>query len=68
MADKLTPEERDEGWSRIYKYREWLLTHVLKAATIVILPLDEGKPNYRDAPPPYVTQILSPLHALYYPV
>ncbi|KAH8753093.1 amidase [Diaporthe sp. PMI_573] len=64
MADKLTPEERDEGWSRIYKYREWLLTHVLKAATIVILPLDEGKPNYRDASPP-AFGLLSGYHPLY---
>lgn len=35
-----------------YIYREWLLRHVFKAWTIVVLPLDEGKPNYRDAPPP----------------
>lgn len=51
-ADKLTPEERDEGWQRIYTYREWLLSHVFKVGTIVVLPVDEGKPNYRDALPP----------------
>ncbi len=52
MADKVSPEERDERWERIYTYRKWLLDNVLREGTVLVLPVDEGKPNYRDAPPP----------------
>ncbi len=52
MADKVSPEERNEGWERIYTYKKWLLDNVLREGTVLVLPVDEGKPNYRDAPPP----------------
>ncbi|KAK7408490.1 hypothetical protein QQX98_009357 [Neonectria punicea] len=51
-ADKVTPEERDEGWERIYTYRKWLLDNIFTEGSILVLPIDEGRPNYRDAPPP----------------
>jgi hypothetical protein len=50
-AEKVTPEERNEGWERIYTYRKWLLEKVFLEGTLVVLPVDEGKPNYRDATP-----------------
>jgi hypothetical protein len=52
MADKLTLEERNQGWERICTYKQWLLQNVFKEGTIVILPIDEGKPNSRENPPP----------------
>lgn len=52
LADKLTLEERNQGWERIRTYKQWLLQNVFKEGTIVILPIDEGKPNSRENPPP----------------
>lgn len=52
MADKITPEERDEGWERIYTYMKWLLENIFANGAVLVLPVDEGNPNYRDAPPP----------------
>lgn len=51
-ADQVTPEERDEGWARIYTYRKWLLDNIFTEGSILVLPIDEGRPNYRDTPPP----------------
>ncbi|KAK7425917.1 Chitinase 2 [Neonectria magnoliae] len=51
-ADKVTSEERDEGWERIYTYRKWLLDNIFTERSILVLPIDEGRSNYRDAPPP----------------
>jgi hypothetical protein len=52
QADKLTPKERDEGWERVYTYREWLLDNVFTEGTVVILPVDDGTPNNRENSPP----------------
>ncbi|KAF7887327.1 hypothetical protein EAF00_009621 [Botryotinia globosa] len=52
QADKTTPEARDKGWECIYTYRKWLLANVFKDGAIVVLPIDEGKPNNRENPPP----------------
>ncbi|TGO08218.1 hypothetical protein BTUL_0220g00080 [Botrytis tulipae] len=52
QADKTTPEARDKGWERIYTYRKWLLANVFKDGAIVVLPIDEGKPNNRENPSP----------------
>ncbi|KAH6974099.1 amidase signature domain-containing protein [Ilyonectria sp. MPI-CAGE-AT-0026] len=51
-ADQVTPEDRDEGWARIYTYRKWLLDNIFTEGSILVLPIDEGRPNYRDTPPP----------------
>ncbi|KAK4154628.1 hypothetical protein C8A00DRAFT_32585 [Chaetomidium leptoderma] len=32
--------------------KKWLLNNVFREGTALVLPVDEGKPNYRDAPPP----------------
>ncbi|TGO30774.1 hypothetical protein BPAE_0003g00580 [Botrytis paeoniae] len=52
QSNKTTSEARDQGWKRIYTYRKWLLANVFKDGTIVILPIDEGKLNNRENPPP----------------
>lgn len=51
MADKVTSEKPDDGWERIYTYKKWLLEHVFVQG-VLVLPIEEEKPNYRDAPPP----------------
>ncbi|TGO51362.1 hypothetical protein BOTNAR_0359g00120 [Botryotinia narcissicola] len=62
QANKTSPEARDEGWERIYTYRKWLLANVFKDGAIVVLPIDEGKPNNRENPPPgYSPLYLSPI-------
>jgi hypothetical protein len=53
-------EERDMYWRRSEIYRHWLLDKVFKAdykdsITIIIFPIEVGKPNYRDAELPLVT-------------
>jgi hypothetical protein len=53
-------EERDMYWRRSEIYRHWLLDKVFKAdykdsITIMIFPIEVGKPNYRDAELPLVT-------------
>jgi len=51
MADKVTSEKPDDGWERIYTYKKWLLEHVFVQG-VLVLPIEEEKPNYRDDPPP----------------
>lgn len=48
----MTPRERDEGWERIYTYKKWLLANVFSERAILVLPIDEGKPNNRENTPP----------------
>jgi hypothetical protein len=54
VGESITHEERDECWRRSEIYRHWLLEKVFKAdskdsITIMILPIEVGKPNYRDS-------------------
>lgn len=59
VGKSITQEERDECWRRSEVYRHWLLERVFKAdskdcMTIMILPIEQGQPSYRDAElPPY---------------
>lgn len=64
QADLVKPEERDEGWGWIFTYRKWLLDKIFKEGNIVVLPVDEGKPNYRENPPPYVADDNAITHIL----
>ncbi|SPO03435.1 uncharacterized protein DNG_06118 [Cephalotrichum gorgonifer] len=56
QADKMSPEERDEGWERIVTYKAWLLRTLFNGKNLIVLPIDEGKPSNREDPPPYVIQ------------
>ena len=60
----MTPEERDEGWGRIFNYRKWLLDKILKEGNIVVLPVEDGTPSNRENPPPYVDHYFIPIHGL----
>jgi len=60
VAKTISVEERDiMYWRRSEIYRHWLLDKVFKAdpkdsVTIMIFPIEVGKPNYRDSElPPY---------------
>lgn len=55
MAAQITKAERDEAEERIEVYREWFLEHVMKVGerdAIVVLPIEEIFPRYRDVAPP----------------
>ncbi|RDW93964.1 uncharacterized protein DSM5745_01286 [Aspergillus mulundensis] len=54
IGKSISQELRDESWRRSEVYRNWLLDSVFKPAdkntlTVMILPIEAGKPNYRDA-------------------
>ncbi|PGH19536.1 hypothetical protein AJ80_03871 [Polytolypa hystricis UAMH7299] len=56
VSKKISMEERNMYWRRSEIYRHWLLDKVFKAdskdsITIMIFPIEEGKPNYRDVEP-----------------
>ncbi|KAI9154909.1 Scytalone dehydratase-like protein Arp1 [Paramyrothecium foliicola] len=64
MAEKLTLKERDLGWERILTYKKWLLHNIFQEGTVVVLPIDEGRPNNRESPPPPFA-LLNGYHPLY---
>lgn len=54
VGKSISREERDECWRRSELYRHWLVKNVFKAddkdtVTVMVLPIEVGKPNYRDA-------------------
>lgn len=54
ISKAISLEERDEYWHRSEVYRKWLLERVFDAesksvVTIMIFPIEAGKPNYREA-------------------
>ncbi|KAJ4291680.1 hypothetical protein N0V90_009575 [Kalmusia sp. IMI 367209] len=57
ISKNITLEQRDHYWRRSEIYRKWLLDKVFDAenkeiVTIMVLPIELGLPNYRDAVPP----------------
>ncbi|KAK4145056.1 amidase [Dichotomopilus funicola] len=69
IAKKITKKERDFYWRRSETYRKWLLSNIFDASsqdtiTVMVLPIMDGKPAYRDAelPPYYVLSGYSPLN------
>ncbi|KAK2591957.1 hypothetical protein QQS21_010363, partial [Conoideocrella luteorostrata] len=51
---KVSKEQRDALWRRSEIYRHWLLEKIFDAnsgdsITIMVLPIEAGKPNYRDS-------------------
>ncbi|KAK4222507.1 amidase signature domain-containing protein [Podospora fimiseda] len=54
LSSKITTEERNEAVKRLKVYRKWFTEHVLqegKRDTIVLIPIEEISPRYRDEPP-----------------
>lgn len=57
ISKTISPEERDEYWRRSEIYRKWLLERVFDSesktsVTIMVFPIEVGKPNYREAEVP----------------
>ncbi|KAL2376070.1 hypothetical protein RJZ90_007758 [Blastomyces dermatitidis] len=60
ISKKITREERDMYWRRSEIYRQWLLDKIFKAdskdsISIMVFPIEEGRPNYRDVEPAFVS-------------
>lgn len=59
VSKKISLEERDMYWRRSEIYRHWLLEKIFKAdardsISIMVFPIEEGRPNYRDGDIPYM--------------
>ncbi|KAJ5728212.1 amidase [Penicillium malachiteum] len=53
VSKDISTEERDKYWRRSEIYRHWLLERIFGAQSeesisVMIFPIEEGKPNYRD--------------------
>lgn len=69
IGKKVSKEQRDELWRRSEVYREWLGSKVfhnddIDVLTVMVLPIESGQPNYRDAPLPPYLPLLSGYSAL----
>jgi hypothetical protein len=56
LVKDIPQEECDQLLERLIIYRKWLLKDIFHAgdksqSVIIILPIEDGQPNYRDAPP-----------------
>lgn len=59
VSKEISLEERDKYWRRSEIYHHWLLEKIFKAQSedsisVMVFPIEEGKPNYRDGDIPYV--------------
>ncbi|KAK5096304.1 hypothetical protein LTR70_003057 [Exophiala xenobiotica] len=55
-AKTVTREERNRGFEKMATYAKWLSSHVLTGThsnTLVILPIEDMKPRYRDQQPDF---------------
>jgi len=54
LGDEVTLEERNAEILKLDIYKDWLLEEIFKVSSrtaIMILPIDEPVPTYRDAQP-----------------
>ena len=55
VAKNVTDDQRDELMNRLHIYKSWALDHIFRVndggGVLVVLPIENGEPNYRDAPP-----------------
>ncbi|KAF2450877.1 amidase signature enzyme [Karstenula rhodostoma CBS 690.94] len=54
LGSEVSSEQRNDMKSRIETFRTWFLKHYMKPdeqGTIIVLPISDVKPNYRDAYP-----------------
>ena len=53
-ASKISQEERDVAAAKLDVYRNWFSKHVMRSGesmTIVLIPIEEISPRYRDEAP-----------------
>ena len=63
IAKTISLEERNKYWHRSELYGHWLLDKVFRAegpgtVRIMILPVETGQPNYREADIPYCPRMI----------
>lgn len=62
IAQQVSQKERDELYDPLVKYKSWLLTEIFRSeseeATVMVLPIENGEPSYRDQVPPLAIQNL----------
>ena len=54
MGCKISKKQRDVAIEKMLTYRKWLIEHVLRVetdVTLVILPVADAVPTYRDIDP-----------------
>ncbi|KAJ9612323.1 hypothetical protein H2200_003920 [Cladophialophora chaetospira] len=54
LGKNVTPEQHQEGLRRFQVYKSWFLNEVMggpEKHSILVLPISEGVPDYRDHPP-----------------
>ncbi|KAJ5471030.1 amidase [Penicillium desertorum] len=67
VSKNISIEERDMYWRHSEIYRHWLLEKIFQAnskesISIMVFPIEEGKPNYRDGDiPGYASLNMSPM-------
>jgi hypothetical protein len=54
MGRLIDESQRDRAFERYDVYKNWFIRHILRTEntrTIVVLPIEELEPRYRDVPP-----------------
>jgi Asp-tRNA(Asn)/Glu-tRNA(Gln) amidotransferase A subunit family amidase len=54
LGSKVTGDQHREGLHRLEVYKSWFLKEVMNGSgkhSVLVIPISEGKPNYRDRPP-----------------
>ena len=66
IGSGITLEQRNDAMQRMEIYKDWVLQKVLRVdeeRALVVLPIRDAEPNYRDTDPGYITSLLNPLFA-----
>lgn len=54
LSSEITQEESDVASDRLEVYRKWFMEHVMQEGrmdTVVLIPIEDISPRYRDDPP-----------------
>jgi hypothetical protein len=57
LGKKVTTFQHDEGTHRLSVYKDWFLDNIMRQSdheTLVVLPIANVEPNYRDSTPPKI--------------
>ena len=58
LSAGITQEEREEAVHRLAVYEKWCSEHVLRVGThntVILIPIENISPRYRDEPPGYIS-------------
>jgi hypothetical protein len=68
IARLLDESQKDRAWERYNVYKDWFIKHILRTQetkTIVVLPIEELEPRYRDVPPEQPVEVPKGISVLY---